>query len=349
MNSKPNFLIDGKPIGGNRCFIIAEIAQAHDGSLGAAHAYIDAIANAGADAIKFQTHIASAESTPDEPFRIKFSKQDQNRYEYWKRMEFTEDQWIGLYDHCQEVGITFLSSPFSEEAVTLLNNIGMPAWKIASGEVSNRPMLEQISATNKPILLSTGMSDLKEIEEVVDYLKAQSNDILVFQTTTAYPCPPEKIGVNNIPVYRKLFNLPVGLSDHSGTIYSPLAASAIGIDMLEIHVTFSKEMFGPDVIASITIEELTTLVEGIRYIEQMIHNPVDKNEMAEELKPVRDLFAKSIVATKVLIEGHTINKNDLAFKKPGTGLAPDNAEMLIGKILNKTIQPDKPILLSDVN
>src|SRR5918992_3358857 len=124
------------------CMIIAEVAQAHDGSLGMAHAFIDAIATTGADAVKFQTHIASAESTPTEPWRIQFSRQDTSRYDYWKRMEFTEAQWSGLKQHADERGLIFLSSPFSIEAVELLERVGVAAWKVASGEVSNRPLFE---------------------------------------------------------------------------------------------------------------------------------------------------------------------------------------------------------------
>mgnify|MGYP001168165792 CR=1 FL=1 len=348
MNNKNTFSIDGNVIGDGRCFIIAEIAQAHDGSLGTAHAYIDAVAAAGADAIKFQTHIASEESTPDEPFRVQFSKQDSNRYEYWKRMEFTEEQWEGLRDHCKDTGITFLSSPFSEAAVDLLENLNMPAWKIASGEVSNIPMLTKIAETSKPVLLSTGMSDLSEIQNILSFLQEYNIPVLVFQTTTAYPCPPEQIGINNIPVLRELFDIPVGLSDHSGTIYSPLAASALEIDMLEIHVTFSRQTFGPDVPASITIDELSEVVKGIRYIERMINNPVDKNQIAQELKPLRDLFAKSIVAKDNLNAGHLLTSEDLAFKKPGTGLPPSEAPHLLGKQLKNSIKADKPILLEDI-
>ncbi|MAS81241.1 MAG: N-acetylneuraminate synthase [Legionellales bacterium] len=348
MKNKDTFSIDGNIVGNGRCFIIAEIAQAHDGSLGTAHAYIDAVAQAGADAIKFQTHIAAEESTPDEPFRIQFSKQDANRYEYWKRMEFTKKQWTELHAHCKEVGITFLSSPFSEAAVDMLEDIGMPAWKIASGEVSNIPMLTRIAETNKPVLLSTGMSDITEIQNTLAFLKEFGISVLVFQTTTAYPCPPEQIGINNISILRELLEVPVGLSDHSGTIFSPLAASAIHIDMLEIHVTFSKQMFGPDVPASITIDELSEVVKGIRYIEQMINNPVDKNQMAEQLKPLRSLFAKSIVANKDLNTGHKLSQEDLAFKKPGTGLPPNEAPNILGKQLNKSIKADKPILLEDL-
>src|SRR5438093_2389865 len=156
-----------------RCLIIGEVAQAHDGSLGMAHAFIDAIADAGADAVKFQTHIAAAESTPDEPWRVKFSQQEATRYDYWKRMEFTEEQWHGLKKHAHDKGLLFLSSPFSLEAVALLTRVGVAAWKIASGEVSNTSLFEGIVATRMPIILSTGMSALEEIDRAVEGLKRQ--------------------------------------------------------------------------------------------------------------------------------------------------------------------------------
>src|SRR5262245_41603862 len=145
------------------CLIVGEIAQAHDGSLGLAHAYIDAIANAGADGVKFQTHIAKAESTPGEPWRVKFSVQDESRYDYWKRMEFTESQWHGLKRHADERGLAFFSSPFSSEAVSLLTRVGVAGWKIASGEITNTPMFDRIAETGLPVILSTGMSALADI------------------------------------------------------------------------------------------------------------------------------------------------------------------------------------------
>src|SRR5262249_34279615 len=149
------------------CIIIGEVAQTHDGSLGAAHAFIDAIATAGADGIKFQTHIAAAESTRGEPWRVKFSRQDATRYDYWQRMGFTEEQWRCLKQHAEERGLLFLISPFSLEAVELLSRVGVAAWKIASGEVSNTPMFTRIAETRLPIFLSTGMSPLAEIDKAV--------------------------------------------------------------------------------------------------------------------------------------------------------------------------------------
>ena len=145
-----------------RVLIIAEVAQAHDGSLGTAHAYVDAVAKAGADVVKFQTHIAAAESTPHEPWRVRFSPRDETRYEYWKRMEFTEKEWLGLRKHALKVGVDFLSSPFSVEALELLERVEVMGWKVASGEVRNLALLNRMAATGLPVFLSTGMSALAE-------------------------------------------------------------------------------------------------------------------------------------------------------------------------------------------
>lgn len=144
--------------------IIGEVAQAHDGSLGAAHAYIDAIADAGADVVKFQTHIAASESTKQEPWRVKFSYEDDLRYDYWERMQFTQEQWKGLKDHAEDRGLVFLSTPFSVDAAKMLDRLGMTMWKISSGEVSDPWLLEFILSTKKPIIFSTGMSTEEEVD-----------------------------------------------------------------------------------------------------------------------------------------------------------------------------------------
>ena len=330
-----------------RCMVIGEVAQSHDGSLGTAHAFIDAIAKAGADAVKFQTHIAAAESTPQEPWRVKFSRQDASRYDYWKRMEFTAEQWQGLADHANEKGLTFLSSPFSIEAVDLLENIGMPAWKVASGEVNNKPLLDRMLQTGKPILLSTGMSDLNEIDDTVAHIRQSGVEYAVMQCSTAYPCPPEKIGLNLIPHLRERYECAVGLSDHSGTIYPGLAAVTLGIEVLELHVAFSREMFGPDVPASVTTSELNQLVEGIRFIERMRNNPVDKNLFAEEVLPLRKLFTKSIVAGMHLPKGTLLEEKHLLSKKPGNGIPGERMKDLIGKKTLRDIKADEQILEGD--
>lgn len=318
-----------------KCLVIGEVAQAHDGSLGTAHTFIDLIADAGADAVKFQTHIAAAESTPGEPWRVKFSLQDETRYGYWKRMEFTEPQWHGLKKHADERGLFFLSSPFSFEAVELLTRVGVAAWKVASGEVTNTPMFEKMTETRFPFLISTGMSTLDETDQVVNLIKSKGLPFAVLQCTSMYPTPPEKVGINTIPMFKERYQCPVGLSDHSGTIYPALAAASFGASVIEVHVTLHKKAFGPDVPASVNIDELSKLVEGVRFIEKMNLTPVDKNEMAYELHEMRRLFTKSVVAAMDLPANTILRPEHLTVKKPGTGIPAANLISLYGrKLLN---------------
>jgi N,N'-diacetyllegionaminate synthase len=281
---------DGAPT-----LIVAEVGQAHEGSLGQAHAYIDAIAQAGADAVKFQCHIAEAESTPDEPWRVPPEwPQDESRYAYWKRMEFTQEQWWSLAEHAKAAGLIFLCSPFSVEAVRLLDPM-VPAWKVSSGEVGNEALIHELYHSGKPVILSSGMSTDEETWTVLRrFLAAPSRSpIAVLQCTSLYPCPPEKVGLNVlVDTYasgESWRSWPVGLSDHSGTIWPALAAVTLGASIVEVHVCFSKAEFGFDVESSITIDELTRLVEGVRFIEKA-KTPVDKDQMARELEPMRRLF-----------------------------------------------------------
>jgi len=322
------------------CLIVGEIAQTHDGSLGTAHAYIDAIANAGAQAIKFQTHIAAAESTPGEPWRVKFSRQDATRYDYWQRMEFTAQQWRELAEHAGERGLIFLSSAFSFEAVEILNNIGMPAWKVGAGEASNLPLLEKMASTGKPVILSSGMSDWSELDSAVNCVRRNGAQVLILQCTTSYPCPPEKLGLNVLAELQDRYQCPVGLSDHSGTIYAGLAAATLGARLIEVHVTFSRECFGPDVIASITTAELKQLVEGVRFIETALAHPVNKQAMAESLGELKRVFGKSVVAARDLPANHRIAAGDLAIKKPGSGIPAARYQEVINRILRRPVTAD---------
>jgi N-acetylneuraminate synthase len=308
-----------------------------------AHAFIDAIANAGADAVKFQTHIASAESTLAEPWRVKFSRQDATRYDYWRRMEFTEEQWLGLKQHADDRGLLFLSSPFSAQAVELLSRVGVAAWKVASGEVGNAPMLRLMAGTGLPILLSSGMSTLSEVDAAVDLVRSFQLPLAVMQCTSSYPCLPEKIGLNVIPLFRERYGCPIGLSDHSGTIYPGLAAATIGIEVLEVHVALSRDMFGPDVPVSLTPTELRQLVAGVRFIERMNANPVDKDRVAEDMSPLRSLFTKSVVAAVDLPAGTVLREKDLAVKKPGTGIPASRLSELIGMRVTRSLKADEQL------
>jgi N,N'-diacetyllegionaminate synthase len=348
MNFRELLNHETKEVTDRSCLIIGEVAQSHDGSLGMAHSFIDAIANAGADAVKFQTHIAAAESTSAEPWRVKFSRQDATRFDYWKRMEWSEEQWLGLKQHADERGLLFLSSPFSTEAVDMLERIGIKAWKIASGEVSNTPLFERLAATRLPILLSTGMSPIGEIDMAVELVRANNLPLLIMQCTSAYPCPPEKVGLNLIPFFRNRYGCPVGLSDHSGTIYPALGAAMLGIDALEVHVALSREMFGPDVPVSVTTDELRQVVAGVRFIEQMNANPVDKDQLAREMSPLRDMFTKSVVVRVDLPAGALLQEEHLQARKPGTGIAAARLPELIGVRLRRSVRANELLQEEDL-
>jgi N,N'-diacetyllegionaminate synthase len=306
-----------------------------------AHSFIDAIANAGADAVKFQTHIAAEESTLAEPWRVKFSRQDETRYHYWQRMEFTRDQWLGLKQHADDRSLLFLSTPFSDRAADLLDEIGMKVWKVGSGEVGNLPLLERMVTTGGPIILSSGMSGWEELDTAVDTVKKSGNPLAVLQCTSAYPCPPDRIGLNLIGEIRDRYQVPAGLSDHSGSIYAGLAAATLGAEVLEVHVALSREMFGPDVPASVTTSELKQLIEGVRQIEKMVAAPINKEQMAAELAPLRDLFTKSVVAGLDLSAGTILEDQHLKLKKPGTGLTSAQLPDLLGRRLCKNLKADE--------
>jgi len=319
-------------------FIIAEIAQAHDGSLGTVHAYIDAVAKTGCNAIKFQTHIATAESSIHEPFRVKFSKQDATRYDYWKRMEFTLEQWKGIKQHCDDVGLEFMSSPFSNAAVDLLEKVGIARYKVGSGEVNNFVLLEKIAQTGKPVIISSGMSSYEELDATVQFLKDRNVAFSILQCTTSYPTIPEQFGLNVMKELEEKYKIPVGFSDHSASIEACIAATALGAEILEFHVVFNKEMFGPDAKSSLTMEETTDLVRAVRNIELALQNPIDKNDNSK-FTDLKQIFEKSLAVNKNLPEGHVITFSDLETKKPkGFGILASEYKQVLGKKLTKNVE-----------
>lgn len=330
-------------------YIIAEIGQAHEGSLGILHSYIDAVAQTGANAIKFQMHIAEAESSIHEPFRVKFSYEDDTRYEYWKRMEFTLEQWHGIKEHCDQVGLDFICSPFSNLAVDWLEQIGVKAYKIGSGEVSNWLMLEKIAKTGKPIILSSGMSSYAELDQTIQFLKNKKVEVSILQCTTSYPTQPQQYGLNVINELKERYNIPVGYSDHSAKISTNIAAVALGAEILEFHVVFSREMFGPDAKSSLTIEETKQLVQSVNEISTAIHHPVNKNDNSA-FTQLKTIFEKSLAVNKVLKQGHVLTIDDLEAKKPkGFGIPANEFENILGKKINKNLNKWDFITHQDIN
>lgn len=338
MTNISGFKIGSRNVGGHHpCYLIAEVAQAHEGSLGVAHSYIDAAADCGADAVKFQTHIATSESTIDEPFRVNGYGQDTNRFNYWKRMEFTEDQWIQLARHAESRGIDFISSPFSVEAVDLLIRVGIPAWKVGSGESLGSSLLESMVKTKLPILASTGMSSWDEIDQLNYLLASNNNNFALFHCTSMYPTPLENVGLNNVTRMKERYSCPIGLSDHSGTLYPAIAALSRGIELLELHVTFDKRQYGFDVSSSITFDELSQIRKVRDAINIMDNNPSDKDHLSIALETNRKLFSKSLALNHKLSAGSVLKESDLTLKKPGTGIKHEQINQVVGKKLLRDV------------
>ncbi|MDB4403126.1 N-acetylneuraminate synthase family protein [bacterium] len=327
------------------------MAQAHDGSLGAAHAYIDAAADAGVDAVKFQTHFAGGESTLEEPFRVRFSRQDKDRWSYWRRMEFSHSQWRDLADHCTERGVAFLSSAFSEEAIELLEGLQMPVWKIASGEVGNLSFLHRIASIGRPLLLSTGLSDWHEIDHALAEIRSIKPEIpiAILQCTSSYPTPLELVGLNVLEELRVKYHCPVGLSDHSGNPSVAIAALARGASILEVHLAFHPKQFGPDTSASLTPEELNRVCLFRDEILVMDRNPVDKDVVARDLLDVKSLFARSVALRTDLPAGHVLTTGDLILKKPGGGFTEAQLQFLVGRALAVAVSADRLLRPDDLS
>jgi N,N'-diacetyllegionaminate synthase len=319
-------------------YIIAEIGQAHEGSIGILYSYIDALAQTGVDAVKFQMHLAEAESSTHEPFRVQFSLEDKTRFDYWKRMGFTLEQWRGIKKHCDELGLDFICSPFSNLAVDWLEEMGVEQYKIGSGEVNNFLLLEKIAQTGKPVILSSGMSSYIELDQTVAFLKERNVDFSILQCTTAYPTEPENYGLNVIQELQKRYSVPIGFSDHSAKTATCIAAAALGARILEFHVVFDRQLFGPDSKSSLTIAETKDLVLAVRNIATALSHPIDKNNTAE-FSALKQIFEKSLAVNKDLPQNHVLTFEDLESKKPkGFGIDASRFQEVIGKSLNKDLK-----------
>ncbi|MCB9201636.1 MAG: N-acetylneuraminate synthase family protein [Flavobacteriales bacterium] len=321
----------------NLIYTIAEIGQAHEGSLGILHSYIDALSKTGVTAVKFQMHIAEAESSEFEPFRVKFSYEDDTRYEYWKRMEFTLEQWKEIKKHCDDVGLDFVCSPFSNLAVDWLEEIGIKYYKIGSGEVNNFLLLDKICKTQKPIILSSGMSSYEELDKTVYFLKSRNADFSILQCTTSYPTQPKQYGFNVIQELKDRYKVKVGFSDHSAKISTGVSAVCFGAEILEFHAVFNRDIFGPDSKSSLTIDEIKQLVEATDDISVAIQNPINKNQNLQ-YTDLKKIFEKSLAVNKDLKKGHILTIDDLEAKKPkGYGILASEFDFIIGKKLNKNL------------
>jgi N,N'-diacetyllegionaminate synthase len=313
--------------------IIAEIGQAHEGSFNKALYYIDALAKTGVDAVKFQVHIAEAESSIHEPFRVNLATQDRTRFDYWKRMEFNLQQWKEIKKHCEDKGVEFMASPFSNAAVDLLEEVGVKRYKIGSGEVNNFLLLEKIARTGKPIIVSSGMSSFEELDLTVNFLNKKNINYSILQCTTAYPTQPENYGLNVLAELKQRYGVPVGYSDHSSNIETCIAAASLGAEILEFHAVFSRSSLGPDASSSLEMDEITILVVCVNNVVSALRNPVDKMDNTN-FRELKNIFEKSLAVNKDLEVGHLLRFEDLEAKKPkGFGIEASKFDDVIGKSL----------------
>ncbi len=326
--------------------IIAEIGMTHDGSLGQALALTKAAADSGVDAVKYQMHISEAETIHNAPQPPYFKAEP--RYEFFKRTAFDMKQWKKIKEECQNCGVKFIVSPFSIEAVKRLEEIGVDAIKIPSGEITNIPYLEYIAGTGLPVIISSGMSSWDELCDCVDIFLKKKCNIAILQCTSEYPCPPEKVGLNVIDQIKERFpDIPVGLSDHSSGIWAAIAAWMKGATIIEKHFTLSKLMYGPDARMSMEPDEMKSLCDSVRNLQSALENPVDKTS-ADQYAEMKKIFQKSIVAVTDIKKGTVLTEDMLGYKKPGIGLETCYYKDIIGKKVKKDMSYDDIFYKGDI-
>ena len=327
------------------CFIIAEAGVNHNGDKNLAKQLIDAAVEAGADAVKFQTFHAEnvVTSTAEKAeYQKSTTSSDESQYNMIKKLELPEETFREVANYAESEGIIFLSTPFDEESVDLLDEIGVPAFKIPSGEITNFPLLKRITEKQKPIILSTGMATLGEVEEAVTYLKKHGADsITLLHCTTSYPAPVYSVNLRAMDTLRCAFQVPVGYSDHTEGITIPIAAAAMGAYLIEKHFTLDRTLPGPDHKASLEPQELTAMVKAVRDVERAHGNGI--KGPTEEEEAIKRVARRSIVAKHDIHVGGALTEDDLAIKRPGTGIEPRYFDLILQKKAKVSIQKDQVI------
>ena len=317
---------------GQPVFVVAEAGVNHNGDLKIARALIDVAVEAGADAEKFQTFRADHLVTPDAPkaeYQLKTTNDAESQFEMLRRLELSADAHRELQSYCHARGIIFLSTPFDEEAVDLLDELGVPAFKISSGDLTNSPLLEHVASKGKPVILSTGMSELSELIEAVSVLNtAGCENPLLLHCVSNYPAQPAEVNLRAMQTMRSAFDVPVGFSDHTEGIDVALAAVALGACVIEKHFTLDRTLPGPDHRASLEPAELRELVRSIRRVESALGSgrKVPAVSEIETAKAAR----RSLVAAREIPAGARLERDMVVMRRPGTGMSPATLNTLIG-------------------
>jgi N,N'-diacetyllegionaminate synthase len=327
----PEIEIAGRKVGdGHPCFVIAEAGVNHNGDINLARELVKVAAKAGADAIKFQTFTADRLATATAPkatYQVARTEQGESAQAMLKRLELDADDHKTLIQDCKREGIMFLSSAFDEQSADLLEELGVQAYKIPSGEITNIPYLRHMASKGKPLIVSTGMSTLDEVAVAFDAVKRVP--VVLLHCVSLYPSPPEGTNLRAMQTMRERFRVPVGYSDHTEGVDVALAAVALGASMLEKHFTTDRKLPGPDHAASLEPHELARMILGIREVEASLGDGV-KRPLPEEAETAR-VARKSVVAAKDIAEGTAIDRDMLAVMRPGTGLPPTKLEWVVGR------------------
>ena len=333
-----------------KVIIIAEAGVNHNGSIELAKKLIDVAASAGADFVKFQTFHADklvSKVAKKAAYQDKnINDGDDSQYKMLKKLELSDSMHDELFAYASQKGIQFLSTGFDEDSIDYLDQLGVPFFKIPSGEITNKPYLQHIARKGKPVVMSTGMADLNEIKEALDVLTNEGlnlNQITVLHCTTEYPAPINEVNLKAMTTIADEFNVKVGYSDHTEGIEISLAAVAIGAIVIEKHFTLDKNMEGPDHKASLEPNELKKMVDGIRNIELAMGNGL-KSPSPSEIKN-KEAARKSIVTIKTIKSGELFSSENLTVKRPGNGLSPMLWDKVIGMVSKKDYKPDEQIEL----
>jgi N-acetylneuraminate synthase len=335
-----------------KTLIIAEAGVNHNGSIEIAKKLIDAAVEAGVDYVKFQTFKAEklvSKVAKKAAYQVENTGNDDSQFEMIKKLELDKEKHDILIDYCNQKGIKFLSTAFDHDSVDLLEDLGIDLYKVPSGEITNKPFLQKIASKNKPIILSTGMADIGEIEDALDVLYESGidrNEVIVLHCNTEYPTPIEDVNLSAMNTIADTFKVQIGYSDHTLGIEVPIAAVARGAVCIEKHFTLDRNMEGPDHRASLEPNELKEMVRCIRNIELALGNGIKKPSNSE--KKNIEIARKSIHIARDLRKGHIIQKEDLVMKRPGNGISPMDINLVLGRKLDRTLTEDTLVTFQDL-
>ncbi|HIE15436.1 MAG TPA: N-acetylneuraminate synthase [Bacteroidales bacterium] len=333
----------------NKTIIIAEAGVNHNGDIKLAKKLIDVAVNAGADYVKFQTfktELAISKNAKKAEYQKQTTNASESQFDMVKRLELDKNAHIQLITYCKEKGIKFLSTPFDLESVDLLFNLGIELYKIPSGEITNLPYLQKVASKKLPVIMSTGMANMKEIEEALNILLNNGltlEKLTILHANTEYPTPIKDVNLNAMLTIGKYFNVRYGYSDHTNGIEIPIAAVALGASVIEKHFTLDKTMKGPDHKASLEPDELEAMIKAIRNIELAMGNGI-KKPSPSEIKNI-PIARKSIVAKCDIKKGEIFTKENITVKRPGTGISPMQWNKILGNKAIKDFNKDDLIIL----